>query len=215
MKKLDLLVLVLVFVFGLSGCAAESTAIVPSEVPDSQTQEPLPSSTSITETEVAPEFSGYYTLQTMFLEAENKCLEGNRLADDSVLSGAAFMNDCTSPTTGQLWKMVPADEGYYTLQTKFFEAENKCLEGNQLADDSVLGGAAFMNDCASPTTGQLWKLVPADEGYYTLQTMFLEAENKCLEGNQLADDSVLGGAAFMNDCASPTTGQLWKLVSAE
>jgi hypothetical protein len=84
-----------------------------------------------------------------------------------------------------------------------------------VADDAVLGGAVFMNDCASPTTGQLWKLVPAEDGYYTLQTMFLEAENQCLEGNRVADDAVLGGAAFMNDCADPTTGQLWKLVPAE
>ncbi|MBA4383365.1 MAG: hypothetical protein C0410_01380 [Anaerolinea sp.] len=192
-KKIIWVVMLLVLVIGLNACSAKPTAIVPSEVS-------------------VPEFSGYYTLQTMFLEVENKCLEGNRLADDSVLGGAAFMNDCASPTAGQIWKLVPADEGYYSLQTMFLEAENKCLEGNRLADDSVLGGAAFMNDCASPTTGQLWKVVPADEGYYTLQTMFLEAENKCLEGNRLADDSVLGGAAFMNDCASPTTGQLWKLV---
>ena len=114
-------------------------------------------------TPIATSVPTYYTLQTRLLEAEDKCLEGNGgLANDSVLKGAAFMNDCTRPATGQIWKLVPAGNGYYTLQTKLLEAENKCLEGNGgLSNDSVLKGAAFMNDCSRPSTGQRWKLVRA------------------------------------------------------
>ena len=48
---------------------------------------------------------GYYRLQTMFLEKENKCLEGNKLGPNSVLKGAAFQDDCQN-VSGQLWKFV-------------------------------------------------------------------------------------------------------------
>lgn len=156
---------------------------------------------------------GYYRLQTMFLEAENLCLEGNRLAEDSVLNGEAFMDDCQD-VTGQLWKIVPTDQaGYYRLQTMFLESENKCLEGNRRAEESVLGGGSFMDDCQG-VTGQSFKFVDAGNGYYRIQTMFLEAENKCWEGNRLANASVLSGGAFMDDCQD-VTGQLWKLVPVD
>jgi secreted trypsin-like serine protease len=157
----------------------------------------------------AADFAGYYHLQTQFLEDQNKCLEGNQLAADSMVGGAAFMDDC-SDATGESWKLVPLGDGYYHLQTQFLEAQNKCLEGNQLAADSMLAGAAFMDDC-SDATGESWKLVPLGDGYYHLQTQFLEDQNKCLEGNQLAADSMLAGAAFMDDC-SDASGQSWKLV---
>lgn len=148
---------------------------------------------------------GYYTLHTKLLESGSKCLEGNSQGG-SVLGGASFMNDCPAPATGQLWKLVPASDGYYTLQTKFLEPKNMCLEGNSRGG-TVLGGAAFMSDCAKPATGQLWKVVPASDGYYTLQTKALESRNQCLDGNNL------GGAAFMNECAASAGGQLWKLVT--
>jgi len=151
----------------------------------------------------------YYRLQTMFLEDENKCFEGNRFAPDAVLGGAAFMDDCQN-VTGQLWKFVDAGGGYYRLQTMFLEGEKKCLEGNRLAPGSVLDGAAFMDNCQN-VTGQLWKFVDAGGGYYRLQTMFLEGENMCLEGNRLSPESVLQGAAFMDTCQN-VTGQLWKLT---
>ena len=153
--------------------------------------------------------SGYYTLQTKLLESKNRCLEGNNQGG-AVLGGASFMNDCTAPATGQLWKLVPASDGYYTLQTKYLESTNKCLEGNSQGS-AVLGGAAFMSDCTAPATGQLWKLVPASDGYYTLQTKFLESRKKCLDGNSQGG-AVLGGAAFMNDCTASAGSQLWKLV---
>lgn len=152
---------------------------------------------------------GYHRLQTLF-QGENKCLEGNRLAEDSVLAGATFLDDCQD-VPGQLWKLVPTQtQGYYHLQTLFLEAENKCLEGNQLAADAMLGGAAFLDDCQE-VSGQLWKFVNAGNGSYQLQTLFLEGENKCFEGNRVAPESVLAGAAFMNDCQE-VLGQLWQLV---
>jgi hypothetical protein len=209
MQKVMVFYLVAILLsFAVSGCAAAPTAVPATTAP--ATAEPVVATAAPTEAPVA--FEGYYTMQTAFLEAENKCLEGNRVAADSVLGGAAFMDDCNG-TSGQLWKLVPASDGYYTLQTAFLEAENKCLEGNRVASDSVLGGAAFMDDCTG-AAGQLWKLVPASDGYYTLQTAFLEAENKCLEGNRVASDSVLGGAAFMDDC-NGTSGQLWKFVQQQ
>ncbi len=48
----------------------------------------------------------------MFLEAENKCLEGNRLDPQAVLGGASFLDDCQD-VTGQLWRFVDAGNGYY------------------------------------------------------------------------------------------------------
>ncbi len=107
------------------------------------------------------ENDGYYRLQTMFLEEEDKCFEGNRFAPESVLGGGAFMDDCQD-VSGQFWKFVDAGDGYYRLQTMFLEGENKRLEGNRRAEDAFLGGMAFMDTCQN-VTGQLWKLVPADQ----------------------------------------------------
>ncbi|MEM7555763.1 MAG: RICIN domain-containing protein, partial [Cyanobacteria bacterium P01_A01_bin.84] len=115
-------------------------------------------SSTVTAIAAQPEANRFYKLTTKFLEKENKCLEGNKLARGSTLNGAAFMDNCQN-VTGQLWKLVPAGNGYFRLQTKFLEKENKCLEGNKLARGSTLNGAAFMDNCQN-VTGQLWKLVP-------------------------------------------------------
>ncbi len=154
--------------------------------------------------------NGYYRLQTMFLAGESRCLEGNSVSGKSMLGGAAFQDDCQD-VTGQYWKLIPEANGYYRLQTKYLEDQDKCLEGNELAAGAMLDGAAFMNDCAR-VTGQLWKFIDAGNGYYRLQTMYLESDNKCLEGNRLSPDSVLAGGAFMDNCQN-ATGQFWQLVS--
>ena len=39
-----------------------------------------------------------------------------------------------------------------------------------------------------------------DNGWYRLQTMFLEKENRCLEGNKIDPESTLGGATFQDTC---------------
>ena len=156
----------------------------------------------------------YYHLQSMFLEEQNKCLEGQGGAapgSGAVLDGSAFMNDCQN-VTGQIWKIVPSDQdGYYHLQNMIGEESGLCLEGNQYPDGEVLGGAAFMDSCQG-VVGQYWKFVESETlGYYHLQTQFLEGENKCLESNQYPDGGVLSGASFMDDCQN-VTGQFWKIV---
>lgn len=158
---------------------------------------------------VIDDTSVYYRLETD-VGGTAGCLEGNRRADDSVLKGAAFVDDCQD-VTGQLWKLVPREQaGYYHLQTLFLEDQNKCFEGNAMSPDSELGGASYLGDCGE-ATGQDWKLMDAGDGAYRLQTAFLEAENKCLEGNRLEATALLGGAAHMSDCRA-VPGQLWKLV---
>ena len=157
-----------------------------------------------------PDPKSYYRLQTLFSQEEEACLEGNNRTDGALLDGAAFMDYCRN-VTGQLWKFVPTQqEGYYQLQTKALETQNKCLEGNRTAPDAVLGGAAFMSDC-SGASGQQWKLVDQGNGLYSLHTKFLEDQNKCLEGNRLHSGALVDGAAYQNDCKG-LTGQLWTLT---
>jgi outer membrane protein OmpA-like peptidoglycan-associated protein len=153
---------------------------------------------------------GYFKLQTMFQEADNKCFEGNRFAADATLQGGAFMDNCQN-ASGQMWTAVPEGNGYFRLKTQF-QGDNKCLEGNRFAPDATLQGAAFMDDCQN-VSGQLWKAVPEANGYFRLKTQF-QGDNKCLEGNRFAPDATLKGAAFMDDCQN-VSGQLWKAVGAE
>jgi hypothetical protein len=154
-------------------------------------------------------YDGYFRLQTKQSETENKCLEGNRVAPTSDLHGASFMAPCGN-FTGQTWKLVQHGDGYFYLETLQLEAENKALEGNQVAPGSDFGGAAFMAP-RGDFTGQLWKLVPARDGYYHLQTMLSEKRNECFDGGRIAPGAPLGGAAHMAPI-SDSDSQLWKLV---
>ena len=149
----------------------------------------------------------YYKLKTVF-RGENECLEGNRIAGNSTLAGAAFQDTCKD-VDGQAWSLTKRPDGYYTLRTKFL-GQDKCLEGNQLAG-KVLGGAAFLDTCKE-VTGQQWKLVKAGDNLFRLQTKFREKEGECLEGNRHAPESVLKGAAFMDKCQN-VTGQLWYITA--
>ena len=162
--------------------------------------------------EAASNPNNYYRLQTLWLEGENKCFEGNRPDADRFLGGAAYMDECQD-VTGQLWKITLADNGYYRLQTMWLEDEDKCLESNQLDSSRFLGGATYMDACQN-VSGQHWQFVPAKEGYYQLQSEWLAPENKCLEGNRPGPDWILDGAAHMADC-DDVTGQLWKIVPAQ
>ncbi len=154
------------------------------------------------------DFKGYYHLTTKFVENDNLCLEGNKVAQGSSLNGAAFMAK-RSMATGELWKFIPLGNGYYRMTTRFLEQQDLYLEGNNVAAGASLGGAAFMAKWSN-ATGQMWKLIPDGKGYYWLTNKFLESQNKCLEGNKVAAGSSLGGAAFMAPRTS--TGQLWKLI---
>ena len=147
----------------------------------------------------------YFTLHNAFL-GEDQCLEGNQ-ADSETKDGAAFMNDCTSPATGQVWYAVPIDEeGVYVKLKTMFQGDYKCLEGNE-AGSEVHGGNAFMDDCQD-ASGQIWYSEDSGDGvHFLLKTEFL-TDSACLEGNQ-SDSTYQDGAAFMNTCSSPSTGQLW------
>ena len=161
-----------------------------------------------------PELSGYYKLQTNNPANENQCLAGNFVADDSVLGGSTFMDDCAD-VSGQDWTFSPSEEveGYFYLQTAFAEENDQCLESNLVAEGAFLDGAAYMADCEY-VSGQLWQLLDVGDGYYQLQSNYVEDQNLCLEGNVVADDSDLGGAAFMADCGA-FAGQYWQLVSVD
>ncbi|WP_420396523.1 OmpA family protein [Nioella sp.] len=148
---------------------------------------------------------GYFRLTTMFREGFSECLEGNQAA-----SGPAFMDRCQN-VTGQLWRAMPVDGGYYRLTTAFREGANECLEGNQI-NGAAMNGAAFMDSCQD-VSGQLWRAVPAGDGYFRLTTMFRENAGECLEGNQ-ANGATLNGAAFMDMCQD-VSGQYWRAIPAE
>lgn len=148
----------------------------------------------------------WYRLKTMF-RGEGESLEGNQ-ASSKVHGGAAFM-DKQQNVTGQLWKFVPAGNGYYRLKT-MFRGDGECLEGNQAAS-KVHQGAAFMDKCQN-VSGQLWKIVPAGNGYFRLKTQF-RGNDESLEGNQ-AGSSYKNGAAFMAK-EQNVSGQLWKFEEVD
>ncbi|MEM7111117.1 MAG: hypothetical protein AAF614_01705 [Chloroflexota bacterium] len=156
------------------------------------------------------ERSDYFRLQSMYLEGENKCLEGNYVENESVLNGAAFMDDCQD-APGQIWSAIEVIDDYFILQTRFLEDAGKCLAGNQSEADSVLEGAAFMADC-DETPDQFWRFVESEEeGYFYMHTLYSEEFGTCLESNRVADGAFLEGAAYMESCQG-VTGQFWKLV---
>ncbi len=104
-----------------------------------------------------PSVSGYFRLQTLFVEKENLFLEGNKMATGSTLGGAAFMSG-EKKVTGESWKLLPAGNGYFRLTTQFLEKERLCLEANRIVANAPLQGAAHMVPFAD-SPAQLWKLV--------------------------------------------------------
>ena len=68
-------------------------------------------------------------------------------------------------------------DGYYKLQTVLSESRGECLESNSVTAGATLDGATFMDTCAD-VTGQLWKLVPQDDGYVQLQSMLSEGRGE-------------------------------------
>lgn len=157
---------------------------------------------------------GYFKLKSMFQEPNNRCLESNRVAPSSMLGGASFMDICQD-VSGQLWKAMPASNGYFRLTSMFLETENMCLEGSKpFAPDDLLNGAARMDPCGN-FKGQLWRLIPRDNGYFQITNMFLEGENRCLESSTpTASGDPLKGAARMSPCGN-FSGQMWKLQPFE
>lgn len=149
----------------------------------------------------AQTFQGYYQLQTELLEGESRCLEGNKVDPSSTLGGAAFMDLCRH-VRGQLWKIDSAEEPDYDRLRTMLLGSDKCLEGNRIGGNT-LGGAAFMDTCKSGVSGQLWRIVPLQNGYHQLQTKFMG--DRCLEGNS-PGGKTLQGTAFMDRCQSNAAG---------
>lgn len=157
--------------------------------------------------------TGYFRMQSQFLEASNRCLESNRIAPGYALGGASFMDTCQQ-VSGQFWKALPIGNGYYRLTSMFLEGENMCLEGSKpFAAGDPLNGAARMDPCSN-ASGQQWRFIPQGNGYFQLTNMFLEGEGRCLESStpEAANDP-LYGAARMDPCGD-FGGQLWKLTPA-
>lgn len=101
-------------------------------------------------------------------------------------------------------------QGYFKMLSMFQEPNNLCLESNKVGPGATLGGATFMDECQR-VSGQLWKAVPLGNGYYKLNSMFLEQENKCLEGGKPAPGQHLNGAARMDPCGN-FSGQMWRFM---
>jgi len=113
--------------------------------------------------------------------------------------------DFCQDVTGQTWRFVPAGDGLYRMQTLFLEDEGKCLESNSLAVNSVLDGAAYMDECVD-SPGQLWSIVAVPEGSFQPRTV--GGGPKCFHGNQVAPGAVARGGAYMTDCTGEW-GELW------
>ncbi|MEP3919678.1 RICIN domain-containing protein [Ascidiaceihabitans sp.] len=155
----------------------------------------------------AQPFDGYYRLQTLFQESNNRCLEGNKVSAQSTLMGAAFLDNCQW-VSGQFWAFESAGNGYYTMKTQFLEADNKCLDQGNFPDGPA-GGRAYMADCTGADT-QLWKIKPFTGDFVYLQTKASEASNACLEGNRYDFATGEGGGSFMTPCGN-FSGQAWSL----
>lgn len=155
--------------------------------------------------------SDYFTMQTILQERNNRCLESNRIAPGAFLGGAAYMAKCEN-VSGQFWKAIPDGDGYFHLTSMFVEGENKCLEGSRpFAGNDPLKGAVRMDPCGN-FSGQKWRFIPRDNGYYQLTNANLEREDRCLESSGPdAPGDPMGGAARMDPCGN-FTGQLWKLT---
>jgi len=141
------------------------------------------------------DYKGYHFLQSDLNPA--LCLRGN-------LGGNAYMDVCGT-SSDQYWKLIPSD-AYYKLQNRAFEP-TLCLEGNTGLGAEPHGGASYLAPC-SASTGQLWKITQRAFGKFHWQTVQSLLVDKCLEANDPAPSSYLGGASFMAACQN-VTGQSW------
>jgi len=158
---------------------------------------------------VVREAKGYFRLTNLAYEAEDRCFEGNRLADDAYIRGAAFLDRCQN-VSGQYWQAVPWNDEQFLLKT-MFQGEERCFEASRIAESATLGGAGHMAAC-SGAGNQLWTAVPAPghEGYLSLKTR-LSGEELCLVGNRPGDSAPVGGGAYLAACAS-TNAEMWKIL---
>ena len=100
----------------------------------------------------------YSRLMSFFLHSRSKCLEGNRLAQESAFSGASFMDDC-SGAIGQAWRVADLGEDQVKLTTEFAEQQMLCLDGRAESDAVVIREAVHMQPCTTAES-QIWTLEP-------------------------------------------------------
>jgi hypothetical protein len=154
----------------------------------------------------------FFKLTTLFTESKNLFLEGNGgINPSNTLGGAAFMSP-QGDASGILWKMIPLENGYFQLTTAFMESKGLVLEGNGGFNPSItLEGAAFLSPDAG-ASGTMWKMIPLENGYFQLTTLFMESKGLVLEGNGGLNPSItLGGAAFLSPDAG-ASGTMWKMI---
>lgn len=148
-----------------------------------------------------------FTLQNEFLAPQGKCLAASGWGPGATAS----MQDC-SGQIGQKWVAVRSldeDNSFWLLQG----LRTACLlSGNGLDAASEAGGAAITKGCveagnSSNIDNMTWMAVDNGNGTFKLKSKGAGGE-MCLEGNRVAEDSVLGGNAFMAPCDG-SAGQNW------
>lgn len=98
----------------------------------------------------------------------------------------------------QLWKFVPASEGWYRLQLKH---GGKYLDASYCTDDTKLSGLSTWEDGAC----QLWRIVPFETGWYRLQ---LKHGGKYLDASYCTVNIKLSGFSDYENGAC----QLWAFI---
>jgi hypothetical protein len=136
------------------------------------------------------DYDGYFHLQTK--HAANKDDQESlywRTIDDPAGFSSAIQRPVSDNAKHQLWKLVPSDrKGYFYLTT---------LEAQGGHPDGPIKRFGQRDD-------NLWKLIPAGEDYYYLQTSQSEARNEYLDCS--ADATMLPRSEFR------AQHQLWRLV---
>ncbi len=128
--------------------------------------------------------------------------------------GFTFKNVIDGELLGNAWMAMPLTEpkGYFRLQPKSREAENFCLEGNEVKPGATFDGASLLMKSAD-VSGQKWKLMADENGYFRLQTAALEGKSQCLDGNTGKGAASLGGAVHMA-ASVKAPAQHWKMIPA-
>lgn len=150
---------------------------------------------------------GYFRLETK--QSKNQSLEANELTARSPYKGAAYMAKSKSHK-GQYWRLIPMGKGRFQLTNALLIQKDQALEGNSVGPRATLGGAAFMTTRGA-FTGQAWKLVPTDKGYFRLQTVLSEGKGECLDAKNNAPEKVQSGAVHMAPISNADS-QLWRVI---
>lgn len=154
--------------------------------------------------------AGSFKLVTMFLEKEGKCLDGG------TPRGTASQTDCSTAKASR-WRAVPVANAKHanTFQLASVDIPGQCLEGARgVMADHLNGGAAYLEACGA-YTGQYWHISDRNGEYFKLRNEYADdhsASNgqRCLEGNRVDPNSVLGGASFMDTCQN-VSGQFFRV----